>query len=222
MPPTPLSRLEKVSIKETTRTRRAISAKDLDKVFAAARKGTKVLRMTGEQRYWVYRLATESGLRAAELGSLTPADFNADTVTVRASISKNGKLVNQPLRRDFMAELKRWIAKQDQERRLWPGMWYRRAAEMLRVDLNAAGIEYETEDGICDFHSLRAVYVTELAEAGVDIKSLQTLARHSTPVLTMNVYAKARPAALAAAVEKLPSRASAGKPRRKRRICAED
>src|SRR5690606_4041335 len=108
MPPTPLSRLEKVSIKETTRTRRAISAKDLDKVFAAARKGTKVLRMTGEQRYWVYRLATESGLRAAELGSLTPADFNADTVTVRASISKNGQLVNQPLRREFMAELKRW------------------------------------------------------------------------------------------------------------------
>jgi len=75
--PYPLSRLEKVSIRETSRNRRAISSKDLEKVFAAARRGTKVLRMTGEQRYWVYRLATESGLRAAELGSLTPADFLA-------------------------------------------------------------------------------------------------------------------------------------------------
>ena len=49
-------------------------------------------------------------------------------------------------------------------------------------------------------------YITELAESDVDIKSLQTLARHSTPVLTMDVYAKARASALAAAVAKLPSR----------------
>jgi integrase len=117
-------------------------------------------------------------------------------------------LVNQPLRKAFLKALRPWLAKHDQDRRLWPGKWYRRAAEMLRVDLEAAGIPYETKDGVCDFHSLRAVYVTELAEAGVDIKSLQTLARHSTPVLTMNVYAKARKPALAAAVEKLPSRAA--------------
>jgi len=78
---------------------------------------------------------------------------------------------------------------------------------MLKVDLEAADIPYKTKDGVCDFHSLRAVYVTELAEAGVDIKSLQTLARHSTPMLTMNVYAKSRAETLAAAVAKLPSRA---------------
>ncbi len=87
-------------------------------------------------------------------------------------------------------------------------MWYRRAAEMMRVDMKVAGIPFATNDGICDFHSLRAVYVTELAEAGVDIKSLQTLARHSTPVLTMNTYAKSRSEALTAAVAKLPSRAA--------------
>jgi integrase len=221
MPPTPLARLKKVTVKESTRERRAISAEQLDTLFAVTLTGEKTHRLTGEQRYWLYRLATESGLRAGELASLTPMNFHGEAVTIRASISKNGKLVEQPLRPEFLEELLPWVAKHDPDQRLWAGKWYRRAAEMLRVDMKVAGIPVKSRDGVCDFHSLWAVYVTELAEAGVDIKSLQTLARHSTPVLTMNVYAKARPPALAAAVAKLPSRAPSGpRPRRTRRKCA--
>jgi integrase len=207
MPPTPLSRLKKVTVTESTRERRALSAYDIDTLLTAAWDGKTTRRLTGEQRYWLYRLATESGLRAGELASLTPTNFHGEFVTIRASISKNGKLTEQPLRPEFVKELRPWLGKHDPDQRLWPGRWYRRAAKMLRVDLDAAGIPYKIEgQGVCDFHSLRAVYITELAEAGVDIKSLQTLARHSTPVLTMNVYAKARPSPLAAAVAKLPDR----------------
>ena len=213
MPPTPLARLKKVTVTESTRERRAISADEFDKLLTATWKGKTTRRLTGEQRYWLYRLATESGLRAGELSTLTPTNFHGDTVTIRASISKNGKLAEQPLRPEFVRELRPWLAKHDPDQRLWAGRWYRRAAKMLRVDLLAAGVKYATKDGVCDFHSLRAVYITELAEAGVDIKSLQTLARHSTPVLTMNVYAKARSETLAGAVAKLPSRK---KPRSKR------
>lgn len=221
MPPTPLARLKKVTVKETTRERRAISAKQIDELLAATRTGKSTRLLTGEERYWLYRLAIESGMRAGELASLTPANFLEEAVTIRASISKNGKLTDQPLRPEFLEELREWLAEHDPDQRLWPGRWYRRAAIMLRRDLQAAGIPYETKDGVCDFHSLRAVYVTELADAGVDIKSLQTLARHSTPVLTMNVYAKSRSETLAAAVAKLPSRSACGsKPRRKRRKCA--
>jgi integrase len=211
MPATPLSRLRKVTITEKSRERRAISVEEIDKLLNAAWVGPKTHALTGEQRYWVYRLAIESGLRAGELASLTLASFSSDSVIVRASISKNHKIANQPLRPEFLEQLRPWLEQHDQDRRLWPSMWYRRAAEMLQVDLKAAGISYKTRDGVCDFHSLRAVYITELAEAGVDMKSMQTLARHSTPVLTMNVYAKARSETLAAAVAKLPSRAASTK-----------
>ncbi len=208
MPPTPLARLMKVTVTESTRERRAISAEQLDKLLAVTRGAKKTRRLTGEQRFWVYRLAMESGLRAGELASLTPRSFLGDAVTIRASISKNGKLAEQPLRPEFLDELRPWVEQHDPDQRLWPGKWYRRAAEMLLVDMKAAGIPFETKDGVCDFHSLRAVYVTELAEAGVDIKSLRTLARHSTPVLTMNIYAKSRSEALTSAMAKLPRRAA--------------
>jgi site-specific recombinase XerD len=37
-------------------------------------------------------------------------------------------------------------------------------------------------------HSIRHGYITALAKSGVSIKTLQTLARHSDPKLTLNVY----------------------------------
>jgi len=78
---------------------------------------------------------------------------------------------------------------------------------MLRRDLAAAGVSYrlDTPDGpaVLDFHALRHSFVSALAAAGVGPKELQELARHSDPRLTLGVYAHARPARLAAAVETL-------------------
>ncbi len=48
-----------------------------------------------------------------------------------------------------------------------------------------------------------AKYVTLAAEAGANVKGLQTLARHSTSHLTMNVYAKDRNERLAELTEKI-------------------
>jgi len=60
---------------------------------------------------------------------------------------------------------------------------------MLRADLDAAGIAYRDDAGrVCDFHALRHTYVTRLARSGATVKVVQTLARHSTPVLTLGVY----------------------------------
>ncbi|MGL4422908.1 MAG: tyrosine-type recombinase/integrase, partial [Gemmataceae bacterium] len=73
---------------------------------------------------------------------------------------------------------------------MWPGTWAdaHRAAEMLRGDLEAAGIAYATEgpDGpeYADFHALRHTYITNLRANGVDLRTAQDLARHSTPTLT--------------------------------------
>ncbi len=46
-------------------------------------------------------------------------------------------------------------------------------------------------------------FVTLIIEAGANPKEGQTLARHSTPQLTMNVYARARNDRLSDLVEKV-------------------
>jgi hypothetical protein len=79
---------------------------------------------------------------------------------------------------------------------------------MLRIDLEAAGIPYSVEgpDGplFADFHALRHTYLTLGGKAGIDLRTLQELAGHSTPTLTAR-YSHRRLHDLAGAVEKLPS-----------------
>ena len=54
-----------------------------------------------------------------------------------------------------------------------------------------------------DFHALRHSYLTLGGRAGIDLRTLQELAGHSTPVLTAR-YSHRRLYDLAGAVEKLP------------------
>ena len=78
-------------------------------------------------------------------------------------------------------------------------------AAMLRVELEAAGIDPIDQDGrLVDFHSLRHTYVTQIVASGASVKVAQELARHSTPTLTIGRYAKTQLHDLTAAVEWLP------------------
>src|SRR5205085_1150583 len=92
---------------------------------------------------------------------------------------------------------------------VWPGTWAsdKKAALMLRKDLEAAGIPYavESPDGplYADFHALRHTYLTLGGRAGIDLRTLQELAGHSNPALTAR-YSHRRLHDLAGAVEKLP------------------
>ena len=55
-----------------------------------------------------------------------------------------------------------------------------------------------------DFHALRHTYLTLGGQAGIDLRTLQELAGHSTPLLTAR-YSHRRLHDLAGAVEKLPN-----------------
>ena len=61
----------------------------------------------------------------------------------------------------------------------------------------------ETKEGKLDFAALRNSYVTLAVEAGANVKELQTLARHRTPDLSLNVYAKTRNNRLSELAEKI-------------------
>jgi hypothetical protein len=91
---------------------------------------------------------------------------------------------------------------------------------MLRRDLEAAGIPYAVEgpDGpqwpqYADFHALRHSDLTLGGRAGLDLRTLQELAGHSTPVLTAR-YPHRRLYDLAGAVEKMPRFLPDGEPAR--------
>ena len=76
-------------------------------------------------------------------------------------------------------------------------------ARELDKELLIAGIPKSTPAGKLDFHACRVAYINLVIESGVSVKEAQTLARHATPQLTMNVYGRVREESLAQAGEKM-------------------
>ena len=70
-------------------------------------------------------------------------------------------------------------------------------------DLRLAGIPKHTDQGKLDFHACRVAYVSWVVEAGATVKEAQSLARHATPELTVNGYARARSERLAEVAERV-------------------
>src|SRR5262249_5248784 len=166
----------------------------------------------GRDRHFLYLCAMGTGFRAGELASLQPESFALDaeppSVVCRAGYTKNGKTATQPLPAEIAEALRGYLADRPVGQPVWPGSWHERGADMLRDDLEAAGIPYVVEgpDGPlhADFHALRHSYVALLDRAGLTLKQAMQLARHSDPKLTMAVYGRAALHDLGAAVDRLP------------------
>lgn len=184
--------------------------------------------LTGPQRGVLYRLAIETGLRAKELGSLTKGQLTLGKqsyVTVKAAGTKNKKpaqqfissglakklkamagklnageglfkyrdrtILSNVLRRDLAAARGLWLAdaKDDKDRAK------RNRSDFLKP-VNHAGEEIT-------FHSLRHTTGAWLALAGEPLKLIQTVMRHSTPVLTISRYGHLMPQQEATSIERL-------------------
>lgn len=196
---------------DPSRRRRALGPEEAARLVQAAENGPIIFRMTGADRAMLYRLALGSGLRAAELASLAPESFRLDddppAVVVAAGYSKRRREDVQPIRSDLAELLRPWIASKPSGEPLFRITSYH-TAEMIRRDLAAAGIPYETDSGVIDFHALRHSFVTSLARSNAPVKVIQSLARHSTPVLTLGTYAHVGLADQTAALDALPGLAS--------------
>ena len=131
-------------------------------------------------------------------------------MTLAARFAKNRKTKVQPLPADVAAALRAYLTGKPENALVWGGTWASgcTGAEMLRRDLEAVGIAYAVEgpDGpeYADFHSLRHTYLTMLGRHGVDLRTAQELAGHSTPLLTAR-YSHRRLYDLSEAVNKLPN-----------------
>jgi len=208
----PLAYLKGQNAKKDIRhERRALTADETDSLLTATLKGQKHHNLTGKERYMLYTLALSTGFRATELHSLTWRSFDLSgpgpSVTVLAGYAKNGKEATLPLRKDITRLFKQWFDDNgfSQNGRVFPKFNKSKGAVMLRADLEAAGIPYEDEVGrFADFHSLRHSFISNVGKSGATVKEAQTLARHSTSALTLDVYTHIGLYDERRAVEKMP------------------
>jgi len=172
-------------------SRRALTSEELH----------NLLEKCAPERRLLYELAICTGLRAGELGALRKSHFNTQRAGLHldGAWTKNRKPGFQPLPGWLVRKLSVELNDRNPDEQVVAVPSH--PARELDKDLKAAGVAKETSEGKIDFHAFRAVYVTLVVEAGATVKEAQELARHSTPNLTMNVYARARDKRLCDVVE---------------------
>jgi len=194
--------------------RRAATEDELQHLLMVTLESKAVYReMSGYQRGMLYLTAAVTGFRAEELSTIRAGDFGLaqepPVVILAAVNTKNGQTAIQPIPLACIAMLEQFLKGKKRNEKVWPGNWFEKAAEMLRHDLDAAGIPYvvEASEGpkYLDFHGLgRHTFISLLDKSGATLKEAMQLARHSDPKLTMAVYGRAQLEDLSQAVSRLP------------------
>ncbi|HRU06741.1 MAG TPA: tyrosine-type recombinase/integrase [Candidatus Brocadiia bacterium] len=171
--------------------RRAFTPEELARLIGAA----------PAHRQLLYKVAVTSGLRANELRSLAPRHLDRERrgLLLEAAWTKGRRDDFQPMPGAVFADLLAAAeGRGDNEPLL------RLSGSMMNVmdgDLERAGIAKHGRGGKVDFHSLRVTYTSLVIEAGASGKEAMSLARHTTPNLTFNVYGRARDERLAGLAE---------------------
>jgi integrase len=227
----PLLHLQGVNARTDRRhDRRALSVDELRWLLEITATGPDRYGMSGTERAMLYRLAVESGLRSAELRSLTRGSFQLEgdtpTVVIAAAYAKNRRQDVLPLKMNTAAALAVHLAGKMSTAPAFAMPKRDRIVEMMQADLAAARtawiaaagsqqertergdgtfLAYRDDVGRCaDFHALRHTFISNLAAGGVHPKTAQRLARHSTITLTMDRYTHLRREDLAGALKVLP------------------
>ncbi len=187
----PLSGIKKLNTEVDIRhKRRALTPDEFQKLVQSARTSEISIQCySGEERARIYTISYMTGLRRKEIASLTPRSFNLTdnppTLTVEAACSKHRRKDVLPLHQGLVTLLKEWLTG-DPDDPLFPKLAKRYTSKMVRMDLERAGIPYETVEGIADFHaSGRHTHITELLRNGTSIPEAMKLARHSDVKMTM-------------------------------------
>ncbi|EMI40552.1 tyrosine recombinase XerD [Rhodopirellula sp. SWK7] len=169
--------------------------------------------MTAEERLLLYRTAIQTGLRATELAELTRGNLKLDVlapyITCKAAGTKNKKAAQQFLDTELARDLEEHTARKHPSAPVFGIGSKRELSRTLQADLvdarlawvqslsNEEKLAAQESDFLIKtnhrgehlvFHSLRHSCGAWLAMSGESIKVVQTVMRHSTPVLTLNTY----------------------------------
>ena len=205
----PISRLTPIPLNsDNTSPRRALSQEDLTRLLETVRESSDTVQgLSGEQRYLVYQLILQTGLRHNEVRTLLHNDFDFEdsTVTVRDVNTKNSKTDTLPFTEELGNELQRYFAtcSTQGKTRAFEKMGTK-GYKMIKKDLSKVAIPYVTDEGKADFHALRHTFCTLLARNGVLPQVTQKLMRHSDINLTMKSYTHLEVNDKRAAIGELP------------------
>lgn len=189
--------------------RRALTDDEFLKLVTTTERSDKSVEgMTGPERSFLYTMARMTGLRRAELASLSASSFvlGADSfVIVEAGYSKHRERDMLPLHPDLVPLIRDRIDQLRNGAPLFPLLEQRKTAKMMQFDLEAAGIPYQDADGLyADFHALRHSFITRAWESGETPEVVMSLARHRSLQMTMR-YTHVDRTAQVRAVKAMPS-----------------
>ena len=208
----PIEGVEPFAEEDSDRPRRALSVEELARLIRSAESGPVRFGMPGPLRAMAYRVAAATGFRVEELRSLTPESFRLDgpepTVFLKRSSTKNRKPADQPISQALARDIRVWLRNSPSGEPVLP--LHHETAKAIKADLEACGVPYETDEGVADFHSLRAYYTSALIRSGATVAEFQKLARHAKAETTLKHYAKVARHDLRGVVEALPSPAAPG------------
>jgi integrase len=192
------------------------------------------LELLGWERALIYKTFLLTGLRKAELASLTVGQLFLDNpvafALLDAADEKNREGSEIAIRHDLAADLKQWLTQklaslQSAAIRDGGPIPSRLPADtplfnvptgLLRImnrDLRLAGIPKRDDRGrVLDVHALRTTFGTLLSKGGVAPRTAQAAMRHSDIRLTMNTYTDPALLDVRGALDALPDLPLRGEP----------
>lgn len=166
----------------------------------------RLLAVAPPERQLLYSVAVCTGLRVGEINALRVSQLDTINCCLRqkADDAKNRRKAAQPLPQAIAAKLAQRAIGKRPDAQLLPVPYH--YTEAFWADCKAADIHH-TPEGRAVFHSLRKSFCTLLQEiSGASLAQTQALARHSSPVITANIYTKTANSRLASLVDSLASR----------------
>lgn len=207
----PLANMELRKVKRVkVRPRAPFLPTEVEAIIAAAMVGEKSHGMEGYERALLYPLVYRTGLRWKEAKSLKRESFDLEAnppyVTISSEAAKNSEEADLPLPPELVEPFREHLKTIPEGGVVFRGGYRKgKGAEMLRVDMEAAGVaERDNRGRIRDFHALRHSYATILAKSGVPLAMAQKMMRHSDPKLTTEFYIHAEVGDMAEELAKLP------------------
>ncbi len=151
LPSNPVIGLERLNTATDIRhKRRALTPEEIGKLVESARNSqVSIQEYTGEERARIYTISYMTGLRRAEIASLTPRSFKLDievpTLTIEAATSKHRRKDVLPLHPELAEMLREWIKGIPVTQKLFPHLEKRRTWTMVKKDLERVGIPYKND-----------------------------------------------------------------------------
>ena len=215
IPDNPIAKIKTPSPEKDRRHRRRMMTKQEWDFLADKSQGfAKRWNMAGFERRLLYWTAIETGFRSNELRELRPANLNKNShghhyILLKGQFTKNNKDAIQYITPALAVALKDHLKTIESHAPIFQMPSAANIVRMFRDDLQEARelwiadpiskerkkkaksdfLKYKNSEGhVLDFHALRHTCGAWLVIAGINVRTVQAIMRHSTPTLTLGTY----------------------------------